>query len=52
MVDYKAKSDDLFAKLGALTLTGDKKALFDKAKTLYAEFDFLDSYRLALAASV
>ena len=52
MVDYKAKSDDLFAKLGALTLSGDKKAMFDKAKTLYAEFDFLDSYRLALAASV
>lgn len=51
MVEYRTKSDDLFAKLGAATLSADKKALFDKAKTLYAGFDFLDAYRLALAAS-
>jgi hypothetical protein len=51
MLDYKTKSDALFTKLGSATLAADKKALFDKAKTLYGEFDFLDSYRLALAAS-
>jgi hypothetical protein len=51
MMDYKTKSDDLLAKLGSVTLSGDKKGMYEKAKTLYADFDFLDSYRLALAAS-
>jgi hypothetical protein len=51
MMDYKSKSDDLFTKLGSATLSDDKKALLAKAKTLYADFDFLDAYRLALAAS-
>jgi len=51
MVDYKTKTDALFTKLGTATLSDDKKALLDKAKTFYADFDFLDSYRLALAAS-
>jgi hypothetical protein len=45
MVDYRAKTDDLMKKLDG------KKALADKAKTFYADFDFLDAYRLALAAS-
>ena len=35
----------------ARRLAADKKALLDKAKTFYADFDYLDSYRLALAAS-
>ena len=51
MVDYKTKTDALLAKLSTATLSDDKKALLDKAKTFYADFDFLDSYRLALAAS-
>jgi hypothetical protein len=51
MVDYKKKSDDLFAKLGGMTLADDKKALFEKAKTFYANYDFLDSFRLATAAA-
>jgi hypothetical protein len=51
MMDYKSKSDDLFAKLGNGSLPDDKKALLDKAKSLYNAFDFLDSYRLALAAA-
>jgi hypothetical protein len=51
LVDYKNKTDALFAKLDGASLSGDKKALYAKAKTLYADFDFLDSYRLALAAS-
>ena len=33
------------------TLTPEKQKLVDKAKTFYADFDFLDAYRLALAAS-
>ena len=51
MVDYKEKSDNLFAKLGSATLTDDQKALFEEAKAFYAKYDFLDSYRLALAAA-
>ena len=34
-----------------MTLDADKKALVDKAKAFYADCDFLDAYRLALAAS-
>ncbi|WP_129218110.1 hypothetical protein [Lichenibacterium ramalinae] len=51
MVDYRAKTDDLLGKLKAAPLSADKQALADKARALYAGFDFLDSYRLALAAS-
>lgn len=51
MLDYKTKSDALFAKLGASSLPDDKKAMLDKAKDFYDAFDFLDSYRLALAAA-
>ena len=51
MVDYRSKTDALLAKLGGATLSPDKQALVDKAKALYADFDFLDAYRLALAAS-
>jgi hypothetical protein len=51
MVDYRSKTDALMGKLKGATLASDKQALLDKAKTLYAAFDFLDAYRLALAAS-
>ena len=51
MVDYKKKSDDLFTKLGTMTLAADKKALADKAKAFYDAYDFLDSFRLATAAA-
>jgi hypothetical protein len=51
MVEYKTKTDDLMGKMAGKTLAGDKQALADKAKAFYADFDFLDSYRLALAAS-
>jgi hypothetical protein len=50
MIDYKSKSDALFAKLSSATLGDDKKALLEKAKAFYAAFDFLDAYRLASAA--
>jgi hypothetical protein len=32
-------------------LTPEKEQLVEKAKAFYANFDFLDAYRLALAAS-
>ncbi len=51
MVDYRAKTDGLMDKMKTATLSADKQALADKAKSFYADFDFLDSYRLALAAS-
>jgi hypothetical protein len=52
MVDYKTKTDDLMGKLKGMTLAADKQALADKAKTFYADDDYLDAYRLALAASM
>ena len=52
MVDYRDKTDALLGKLKGATLSPDKQALVDKAKTLYANYDFLDAYRLALAASM
>jgi hypothetical protein len=51
MVEYRAKTDALMEKMKGVTLSPDKQALADKAKTFYANFDFLDAYRLALAAS-
>ena len=51
MVDYRGKTDELIGKLKTATLASDKQALVDKAKVFYADFDFLDAYRLALAAS-
>jgi hypothetical protein len=51
MVDYRAKTDALMKTLQSATLADDKKPLVEKAKTFYADFDFLDAYRLALAAS-
>jgi hypothetical protein len=52
MVDYRGKTDELMSKLKGATLTADKQALVDKAKTFYTNYDFLDAYRLALAASM
>jgi hypothetical protein len=51
LVDYRSKTDSLMEKLKGMTLPADKQALADKAKTFYATYDFLDAYRLALAAS-
>jgi hypothetical protein len=51
MVDYRMKTDEILRKLAGATLTPDKQKLVDQAKTFYADDDFLDAYRLALAAS-
>jgi hypothetical protein len=51
MVDYRTKTDDIMKKLTGAALTPDKQKLVDQAKTFYADYDFLDAYRLALAAS-
>ena len=51
MVDYATKTDGLVEEAGRRDACADKQALLDKAKTFYADFDFLDAYRLALAAS-
>jgi hypothetical protein len=51
MVEYRTKSDDLLKKLSGATLAPEKQQLLEKAKSFYASFDFLDAYRLALAAS-
>ena len=51
LVEYKAKTDELMTKINGMTLSSDKQALVDRAKTFYANYDFLDAYRLALAAS-
>ena len=50
MVDYKNKADDLFKTAEAQQLSGDKKALLDKARQFYGWYDYLDSFRLAKAA--
>ena len=46
-----SETDDLLKTLSGTTLTPEKQKLVDQAKTFYADFDFLDAYRLALAAS-
>jgi hypothetical protein len=51
LVDYRTKTDEILKKLAGATLTADKQKLVDQAKTFYADYDFLDAYRLALAAS-
>jgi hypothetical protein len=52
MVEYRNKTDELMGKLKGASLPADKQAQMDKAKTFYANYDFLDAYRLALAASM
>ena len=51
MMDYETKTDEILKKLAGATSTADKQELVDQAKTFYADYDFLDAYRLALAAS-
>lgn len=51
MVDYRNKTDAVMKKLERATLADDKKALVEKAKSFYANFDFLDAYRLVTAAA-
>ena len=51
MMDYRTKTDEILKKLSGASLTPDKQKLVDQAKTFYADYDFLDAYRLALAAS-
>jgi hypothetical protein len=51
LVDYRTKTDEILKKLSGATLAPDKQKLVDQAKTFYADYDFLDAYRLALAAS-
>jgi hypothetical protein len=51
LVEYRTKTDEILKKLAGTTLSPDKQKLADQAKTFYADYDFLDAYRLALAAS-
>jgi ABC-type nitrate/sulfonate/bicarbonate transport system substrate-binding protein len=51
LVDFKNKSSKLFDKAAHQSLSADKRALLDKARALYANFDYLDSYRFLLAAT-
>jgi hypothetical protein len=51
MVEYRAKADALIKGLEGKILDDGKKALLARAKLFYERYDFLDAYRLALAAS-
>lgn len=51
LLDYRAKTDDLFKKFEATPPTGDAIDLVTKAKAFYAAFDYLDAYRFASAAA-
>jgi hypothetical protein len=51
MLDYRTKTDAIFNSLAGKTLSPGRQSLLSKAKQYYAWFDFLDAYRLALAAS-
>jgi ABC-type nitrate/sulfonate/bicarbonate transport system substrate-binding protein len=51
LVDYKKKTDAILTKLDAASLSPAAAALHDKAKALYAAFDFLDAHRFASAAA-
>lgn len=50
MVDYRNKSDTMIKELDKRHLTGDKLILLVKAKQYYGWYDYLDAYRMALAA--
>jgi ABC-type nitrate/sulfonate/bicarbonate transport system substrate-binding protein len=50
LLDYKAKTDDLFKKIGD-SPSATAAPLVEKAKAFYAGFDFLDAYRFASAAA-
>src|SRR5262249_46435637 len=51
MEDYRGKSEKLIGDLGKATLSDDKKALYEQAKSYYDKFNYLDAFRLATAAS-
>ncbi|MCB8881349.1 hypothetical protein ACELLULO517_13960 [Acidisoma cellulosilytica] len=51
MTAYRDKTNALLTSLSGKSLSADKTKLVDQAKTFYTNFDYLDSYRLALAAS-
>lgn len=51
MVTYRDKTNALLNGLAGKALSADKAKLVGQAKVFYQDFDYLDSYRLALAAS-
>jgi hypothetical protein len=51
MADYRSKADEMLKSLDGKTLSADREALRARAKQYYEWFDFLDAYRLALAAN-
>lgn len=51
MVGYRDKAAAMIKALDQESLDGGKKALLAKAKQYYDWYDYLDAYRLALAAS-
>ncbi len=51
LVDFRHRSDALLAKAAQKSLSADKSSLVTKARALYKDFDYLDSYRLLLAAT-
>lgn len=50
MEDYRVQSEKMIGDLDGQTLSDDKKALLDQAKSYYEKFNYLDAYRLATAA--
>lgn len=50
MEDYRQKSAALIAELETASLDAGAKDNLDKAKVYYAEFNYLDAFRLATAA--
>ena len=50
MVDYKNKTDQLFKQAEGKTLDAAKQPMLQKAHQFNDWFDFLDAYRLAMAA--
>lgn len=51
MEDYKGRSGELLKGLEGKALSDEKQALVERARTYYEQFNFLDAYRLAKAAS-
>jgi hypothetical protein len=47
----KQASDDLLHKVNGATLSADKQALVNKAKAQYANFNYLDAYRMLRVAA-
>lgn len=50
LLDYKAKTDELFKKLEGMELSAEAAALRDQARAQYSAFNFLDAHRFAAAA--